>query len=72
MRKKNEKELLDYPVVTYNTEDMSEALLVTHPDKGKKTLMSKSSPWGDYETPLRKLIAETSEVLGQKILSDYK
>ncbi|OBW66783.1 MAG: hypothetical protein AUREO_031420 [Aureobasidium pullulans] len=71
-RKKNEQELLDYPVVTYNTEEMSEAFLVTHPSKGKKVLMSKSSPWGDYETPLHKLLDQTAELAGHKIRSDYK
>lgn len=71
-RKKNEQELLDYPVVTYTTKEMSEAFLVTHPSEGKKVLMSKSSPWGDYETPLHELLAQTAELVGHKIKSDYK
>ncbi|CAD0114313.1 unnamed protein product [Aureobasidium uvarum] len=44
LRKKNKEELLMYPTVTYITEDMFEALLITDPDKGKKVLMKEFSP----------------------------
>ncbi|CAD0098295.1 unnamed protein product [Aureobasidium mustum] len=72
LRKKNEEELLSYPAVTYATEDMFEAVLITHPSKGKKILMKESSPWNTPQPALIKLFEKTCKMLGDMMSSDYK
>ncbi|CAD0085286.1 unnamed protein product [Aureobasidium vineae] len=56
-------ELLMYPTVTYTTEDIFEALLITHPDKGKKVLMKEFCPWNTPQPALRKMFEQTCKIL---------
>jgi hypothetical protein len=61
-----------YPFVTYRTEDMYEAVLITSLDKGKKFLMSDSSPWNTPIPALMELLKQTSKVLGEKMSEGQK
>jgi hypothetical protein len=67
LRKKNPGELLLYPFVTYRTEDMFEAVLITSLDKGKKVLLSDFSPWDTPIPALTKLLKQTCKILGEKM-----
>jgi hypothetical protein len=70
LRKKNPEELLLYPFVTYRTEDMFEAILISSSIKGKEILMSDVSPWDTPIPALDKLLRQTCKILGEKISED--
>jgi hypothetical protein len=67
LRKKNPGELLLYPFVTYRTEDMFEAILMSSSIKHKKVLMSDVSPWDTPIPALDKLLRQTCKMLGEKM-----
>jgi hypothetical protein len=72
LRKKNKEELLLYPFVTYRTEDMFEAHLITSLMKGNQVLMSDFSPWDTPIPALDKLLRQTCKILGEKMSGDSK
>jgi hypothetical protein len=72
LRKKNEHELLLYPFVTYRTEDIFEAHLITSLNRGKEALMSDFSPWDTPVPALIKLLKRTCTILGEKMSSNFE
>jgi hypothetical protein len=72
LRKKNRHELLMYPFVTYRTEDIFEAVLITSLNRGKEVLISDFSPWDTPVPALIELLKRTCKILGDKMSCNYE
>ncbi|KAH0282869.1 hypothetical protein M436DRAFT_84902 [Aureobasidium namibiae CBS 147.97] len=72
LRNKTSEELVMYPPVTYGTEYVYEAVILSSLDKGYQILMKSSSPWSNSISAMTRLYDQTCKVLGEKMSGHSK